>query len=107
MKLQAVRGTNDILPSEVWKWRFLEETARKVFRVFGYEEFRTPIFEYTELFLRSIGETTDIVEKQMYTIPEEGGMGLTLRPEATAPVVRAFLEQDLYREDRMHKFFYI
>ena len=107
MNIHAVRGTNDILPGETWKWRFLEETARKIFDVFGYEEIRTPIFENTELFIRSVGETSDIVEKQMYTIPEEGGSGLTLRPEATACVVRAFLQHELHREDRLHKLYYV
>jgi histidyl-tRNA synthetase len=107
MKIQAVRGTNDILPLEVWKWQFLEEKSRKVFKIFGYEEIRTPIFEKTELFIRSAGETSDIVEKQMYTIPEEGSPGLTLRPEATAPVVRAFLEHEMSREDRVQKLYYI
>ncbi|MBI1883800.1 MAG: histidine--tRNA ligase [Chlamydiae bacterium] len=105
--IQAVRGTNDILPQEVMRWRFLEEKARSVFGRYGYEEIRTPIFEETELFIRSVGETTDIVEKQMYTIPEEGGMGITLRPEATAPVVRSFLQHNLAHEDRVQKLFYI
>jgi len=107
MKIQAVRGTNDILPQEVWKWQFLEDKSRKVFRIFGYEEIRTPIFEKTELFVRSAGETSDIVEKQMYTIPEEGTQGLTLRPEATAPVVRAYLEHEMPREERVQKLYYI
>ncbi|MBI1870237.1 MAG: histidine--tRNA ligase [Chlamydiae bacterium] len=106
MNIQSVRGTNDILPSEVEKWRFLEENARKIFSVFGFEEIRTPIFEHTELFVRSVGEVTDIVEKQMYIIPEKEGMGLALRPEATAPVVRAFLEHPTDR-DRLSKLFYI
>lgn len=133
MRIQSVRGTNDILPADIWKWRFLEEKARGVFSAFGCEEIRTPIFERTELFIRSAGETSDIVEKQMYTIPppakvreanaslrlasgelagggtipDEKGSGLTLRPEATAPVVRAFLEHQMDQEDRFHKFFYI
>ncbi len=107
MRMQAVRGTNDILPCEIWKWQFLENKSRSIFTQFGFEELRTPIFERTELFIRSVGETSDIVEKQMYTIPEEKGLGLTLRPEATAPVVRAFLEHQMDQEDRFHKFFYI
>lgn len=107
MKFQSVRGTNDILPAEVWKWRFLEEKAQAIFSRYGFEELRTPIFESTDLFVRSVGEVTDIVEKQMFTIPEEGTGGLTLRPEATAPVVRAYLEHALSQEDRLQKFYYM
>lgn len=107
MKFQSVRGTNDILPAEVWKWRFLEEKAHAVFSCYAFEELRTPIFESTDLFVRSVGEGTDIVEKQMFTIPEEGTAGLTLRPEATAPVVRAYLEHGLYQDDRLQKLYYI
>ena len=107
MQIQAVRGTNDILPSDIKKWHFVEGTARQILENHGYSEIRTPIFENTGLFVRSAGESSDIVEKQMYTIPEKDGPGLTLRPEATAPVVRAFLEHQLHHEDRLQKLYYM
>lgn len=90
------RGTNDILPGEVEKWQFVEKVARDVCRRFNYQEIRTPIFEHTELFARGVGETTDIVEKEMYTFTDRGDRSLTLRPEGTAGVVRSFVENKLY-----------
>ena len=84
MTIRAVRGVHDILPSEGETWRRVERTAREVFDAYGYEEIRLPIFERTELFARSIGEVTDIVQKEMYTFEDRGGESLTLRPEATA-----------------------
>lgn len=101
------RGTNDILPGEVHKWQKLEEIIRRVCRNYGYQEMRTPIFEHTELFERGIGEATDIVEKEMYTFTDRGDRSLTLRPEGTAPVVRAFLENKLYGQALPGKFYYI
>lgn len=92
----ALRGTRDILPDEAARWRVVEETARDTFARYGYGEIRTPIFEATELFARSVGDSTDIVRKEMYTF-EAGGESVSLRPENTAPVVRAFVEHALYR----------
>ncbi|MGI6037166.1 MAG: histidine--tRNA ligase [Limnochordia bacterium] len=92
----APRGTRDLLPEETQKWQYMEEVIRRVCGQFAYQEIRTPIFEHTELFERGIGEATDIVEKEMYTFSDRGGRSLTLRPEGTAPVVRAYLENKLY-----------
>ena len=88
-QIQPVRGMNDVLPPEIGTWQHLERVARAVFEAYGYEEMRVPIVEHTELFKRAIGEFTDVVEKEMYTFTDQGGESLTLRPEATAGVVRA------------------
>jgi histidyl-tRNA synthetase len=96
MSITAVRGFNDILPGQTGLWRHIEQTAWSIFRSYGFGEIRLPIVEKTELFLRSIGETTDIVEKEMYTFPDRHGDLMTLRPEGTAPAVRAFVEHKLY-----------
>ncbi len=101
------RGTKDILPDTSGFWQYVEKKAREVCNLFGYREIRTPIFEHTELFLRGIGETTDIVEKEMYTFSDRGGRSITLRPENTAAVVRAFLEHKLYADTPPAKLFYI
>jgi len=101
------RGTNDIIPGEVEKWQYIENTAREVSQQFGYQEIRTPIFENTELFLRGVGETTDIVEKEMYSFYDRGERNITLRPEGTASTVRAFLENKLYAEPQPTKLYYI
>jgi len=101
------RGTNDFLPGEVEKWQALEGTIRDICRTFGYKEIRTPIFEHTELFLRSVGETSDIVEKEMYSFEDKAFRHLTLRPENTAGVVRAFLENKLYANPQPTKLYYI
>jgi histidyl-tRNA synthetase len=95
-KFQAVRGTRDILPDEVAAWRTLENTTHEVLARYGFREIRTPIFEATELFARSVGNSTDIVRKEMYTLGT-GGESVTLRPENTAPVVRAFVEHAMHR----------
>ena len=89
MKLQSIRGVKDILPNEIWKWQWVEFIAHKIFPRYGFKEIRIPIFEDTRLFSRSIGETTDIVEKEMYTFEDRGGDSITLRPEGTASVVVA------------------
>lgn len=94
--IRIPRGTQDILPGEVEKWQLIEETARKICAKFQYKEIRTPIFEHTELFLRSVGDTTDIVQKEMYTFEDRGERSLTLRPEGTAAVVRSFVENKMY-----------
>lgn len=101
------RGTNDFLPGEVEKWQTVEALARQVCAEYGYKEIRTPIFEHTELFLRSVGETTDIVEKEMYSFEDKGFRHITLRPEGTAGTVRAFLENKLYAEPQPTKLYYI
>lgn len=107
MKTSAPRGTFDILPEDALRWRWLEEAIRRVFNYYGYQEIRTPVFEHTELFQRGIGETTDIVEKEMYTFTDKGGRSLTLRPEGTAPVVRAYVEHNLYSKGGITKLFYL
>ncbi|MBQ9377819.1 MAG: histidine--tRNA ligase [Schwartzia sp.] len=107
MLTQAPRGTKDILPDSVERWRYVEEKIRDVCRRFGYREIRTPLFEHTELFRRGIGDTTDVVEKEMYTFEDRGGRSITLRPENTASAVRAYLEHKLYAEDALTKLFYI
>jgi len=93
---KALRGTRDILPDEVGRWQFIEQTARRVFALYGFREIRTPILESTELFARSVGESSDIVRKEMYTF-KAGRESVTLRPENTASVVRAFLQHALHR----------
>lgn len=107
MEIKAIRGFNDILPDEVGKWQFVEKTAREVFEGFGFSEIRIPILEKTELFARGIGEATDIVEKEMYTFTDKGGSSLTLRPEATASMARAYLEHKLYTFDPVAKLYCI
>ena len=101
------RGTHDITPAEVNNWRQVEEAARTICALYHYGEIRTPIFEHTELFLRGIGETTDVVQKEMYTFTDRGGRSVTLRPENTAAVVRSYLEQKLYADSQAAKLFYI
>ncbi|MGB9826221.1 MAG: histidine--tRNA ligase, partial [Desulfofundulus sp.] len=101
------RGTSDILPGEVEKWQYLEQVIRRLCREYGYSEIRTPIFEHTELFERGVGETTDIVQKEMYTFLDRGGRSITLRPEGTAAVVRAYLENKLYAGPQPVKLYYV
>ncbi len=100
--IQPVRGMNDVLPQDIGAWQHLERIARSVFEAYGYEEIRVPVLEHTELFKRSIGEFTDIVEKEMYTFEDLGGDSLTLRPEATAGIVRAAISNGMLRGQR-HK----
>ncbi len=100
MKSKAIRGMNDVLPEDAVSWRFLEETVRDLVEAYGYQEIRLPIVEYTELFRRSIGEVTDIVEKEMYTFEDRNGESLTLRPEATAGMVRAGITNGLLHNQR-------
>ena len=106
MTIQAIKGVKDILPEDIPAWRQLETTARRIFEDFGFCEIRVPIFEYTELFARSIGTTTDIVEKEMYTFEDRDGRKITLRPEGTAGVVRAFIEHKLYTTAQLTKLYY-
>ena len=103
--ITAVRGFKDVLPPETEKWRYIEETARDIFQTFGFREIRVPLLEKTTLFQRGIGESTDIVEKEMYTFVDRGDESLTLRPEATASVIRAYLEHALYNTETVTKLF--
>jgi len=108
MRYQVPKGTRDILPDEVGEWQFAEERFRKVCRRFGYREIRTPVFEQTELFVRSVGEDTDIVRKETYTFDDRGGRSLTLRAEGTAPAVRAYIEHNLAGQaGRVVKLYYL
>ncbi len=105
--MQALRGTQDILPADAYKWNYVEGVIRDLCRRYGYGEIRTPMLEATELFLRGIGDTTDVVTKEMYTFTDRGGRSITLRPENTASAVRAYLEHKLYGDGAVQKFFYI
>ncbi|MFK4566640.1 histidine--tRNA ligase [Enterococcus sp. UD-01] len=96
MSYQKPKGTNDLLPGTSEKWQFIEETARLIFRDYQYEEIRTPIFEHYEVISRSVGDTTDIVSKEMYDFYDKGKRHITLRPEGTAPIVRSFVEHKLF-----------
>ncbi|MDD2308694.1 MAG: histidine--tRNA ligase [Desulfuromonadaceae bacterium] len=107
MALTAVKGFNDILPDESGRWRYIEQTARRVFERNGFGEIRVPVLEKTELFCRSIGDATDIVEKEMYTFTDKGENSVTLRPEGTAGVMRAFIEHKLYAQDPIAKLYYM
>jgi histidyl-tRNA synthetase len=105
--IQRPRGTRDLLPPETRLWQAVEDVAREVFGAFGGEEIRTPVFEATELFVRSVGETTDIVHKEMYTFPDRKGRSLTLRPEGTAGVARAWIENRLHDRSHPLRLYYI
>ncbi len=104
---QAPRGTADILPAEQPYWRYVEETAAEVAALYGYQRIDTPVFEETGLFTRSVGEGTDIVEKEMYTFEDKGGKSLTLRPEGTAPVCRAYIQHGLHNLPQPVKLYYL
>jgi len=103
----APRGTKDILPEQAGNWLWLENKIRELCKLYGYEEIRTPTFEHTELFQRGIGEGTDVVDKEMYTFTDRGDRSITLRPENTASVVRAYLQNKLYANVGLVKLFYI
>jgi histidyl-tRNA synthetase len=105
--IQLIRGFKDILPSETVLWQAIENSAKRLFEDFGYREIRIPIMERTELFARSIGEATDIVEKEMYTFPDRKGDLITLRPEATASVVRSYIQHKMYADNPVQKFYTI
>lgn len=107
MLTNAPRGTKDILPSQITAWLWLENKIRELCELYGYEEIRTPTFEHTELFKRGIGEGTDVVDKEMYTFNDRGDRSITLRPENTASVVRAYLQNKLYANAGLVKLFYI
>jgi histidyl-tRNA synthetase len=107
MKYKTLKGLQDILPPEISIWQKIETKARDIFKNYGYQEIRLPIMEATDIFVRSIGETSDIVEKEMYTFQDKGGRSVTLRPEGTAPFVRAYVEHHLYNNPSPQKFYYM
>lgn len=106
MAIQAQKGTKDMLPQDSYKWQYVEGKLRKISAKYGIREIRTPIFEATELFKRGVGETTDVVQKEMYTFEDKGQRSITLKPEGTAPAVRAFVENSLYADAQPTKMFY-
>ncbi|MFC1527782.1 histidine--tRNA ligase [Candidatus Neomarinimicrobiota bacterium] len=105
--MQSVKGTHDILPDESWRWRKIESSLHNFMQRYGYQEIRTPAFEKTELFSRGIGEETDIVSKEMYSWTDQGGEKLTLKPELTAPVVRAFIQHNLGVQSAVNRLYYM
>src|SRR5437588_8409662 len=105
--IKAVKGTRDILPPASSVWNHVEAAAREVFRTYNYHEIRTPIFEETALFARGVGEDTDIVSKEMYTFEDRDGTSLTLRPENTASVIRAYIEHRLDQIPGVQKLYYM
>jgi histidyl-tRNA synthetase len=107
MKYTRPRGTQDIIPPEIDKWRFVEDTFQSTLDRFGYRGIRTPIFESTELFVRAVGEDTDIISKEMYTFTDRGGRSVTLRPENTASVIRAYLENGMHRWGGIQRLYYV
>lgn len=106
MLTQAPKGTQDVLPKDSWRWQKIEQSMRDICARAGYREIRTPIFEHTELFQRGVGDTTDVVQKEMYTFDDKGGRSITLKPEGTAGAVRAFLEGKLFAEPLPCKMYY-
>ncbi len=107
MEMQAPKGTKDMLPQDAYKWQYIESVFRDVAKTYGIREVRTPMFEHTDLFLRGVGDTTDIVQKEMYTFNDKGDRSITLKPEGTASVVRAFIENRLFNEAQPTKLYYI
>ncbi|MBQ8151496.1 MAG: histidine--tRNA ligase [Firmicutes bacterium] len=106
MLTKAPKGTKDMMPEEAYKWQYIEEKFTEICNLYGFKEIRTPIFEHTELFQRVVGDTTDIVQKEMYSFQDYGKRDITLKPEGTSPVVRAFVEHKLFAGPQPHKFFY-
>lgn len=106
MAIQGQKGTKDMLPSEAYKWDYITDKLKKISKEYGIREIRTPMFEATELFKRGVGETTDVVQKEMYTFEDKGGRSITLKPEGTAPAVRSFIENSLYADAQPTKMFY-
>jgi len=107
MKIRSIKGVKDILPGAVETWQYIEKESRALMGLYGFSEIKIPIFEFTELFTRSIGETTDIVEKEMYTFADRDGKKITLRPEGTASVVRAYIEHHLHIANPLLKLYYV
>ena len=106
MLTNAPKGTKDMMPEEAYKWHFLEEKFADICRRYGFQEIRTPVFEHTELFKRGVGDTTDIVQKEMYTFKDFAGRSITLRPEGTSPVTWAYVEHKAYAGVQPHKYYY-
>lgn len=106
MLTNAPKGTKDVLPNQIYRWHYVERKFDDICRRYGYKEIRTPIFEHTELINRGVGDTTDIVQKEMYTFNDHGGRSLTLKPEGTSPAVRAFVEHRMYAEVQPTKIYY-
>ena len=106
MAMKAPKGTKDMLPQDAYKWQYIEEEWAGICSEYGFREIRTPVFESTDLFNRGVGDTTDIVQKEMYTFEDMGGRSITLKPEGTSPAVRAFIESNLYAETQPTKIFY-
>ena len=106
MKVRSIRGFHDILPDDIKRWQHIEEKAKTVFELYGFSEIRIPVIEFTEVFARSLGTTTDIVEKEMYTFTDRDGSSLTLRPEGTAGVVRAYIENSMHAKSPVTKLYY-
>ena len=107
MVSKAPRGTKDITPKDVYKWHYIEKKFREICALYGYEEIRTPIFEHTEVFARSVGDTTDVVQKEMYSFTDRGDRQLSLKPEGTAGVIRSFIENKMYADTQPTKLYYI
>ena len=107
MLSKAPRGTKDVTPKDVYKWHYVEKKFREICALYGYEEIRTPIFEHTEIFARSVGDTTDVVQKEMYTFTDRGDRQLSLKPEGTAGVIRSFIENKMYADTQPTKLYYI
>lgn len=107
MLSKAPRGTKDITPKDVYKWHYVEKKFREICALYGYEEIRTPVFEHTEVFARSVGDTTDVVQKEMYTFTDRGDRQLSLKPEGTAGVIRSFIENKMYADTQPTKLYYI
>lgn len=106
MKFKSLKGIMDVCPPDIFIWHKIEAISRGIFKNFGFQEIRLPIIESTDIFTRSIGETSDIVEKEMYTFTDKGGRSVTLRPEGTAPFIRAYVEHHLYNEPAPQKYYY-
>lgn len=106
MLIQAPKGTKDVLPQDVYRWQYIEKVMSELCKTYGYKEIRTPVFEHTELFQRGVGDTTDIVQKEMYTFMDKGGRSLTLRPEGTAGVVRSYIENGMSSLPQPVKLYY-
>ena len=107
LTVHAIKGTQDVLPAQSGRWQYIERRLTETARLYGFKEMRTPVFEFTELFNRSVGDTTDVVQKEMYTFDDNGGRSISLRPEGTAGAVRAFLEHGLHNEALPAKICYL
>ena len=106
MLTNAPKGTKDMMPDQAYKWHYIEKAFTEICRKYGFDEIRTPVFEHTELFQRGVGDTTDIVQKEMYTFQDYGKRSITLKPEGTSPVVRAYTEHKLYAGVQPTKLYY-